>query len=66
MSISIHFGVDHCWSFVEKTVERGAPWEPAGLATKLGCVFSGSIMIMSKNDDDNTVNLTATHVLFSG
>ena len=42
---------------------RGAPWEPVALATKLGYVLSGPTMIMSHNDNGNTVNLTATHVL---
>ena len=42
---------------------RGAPWETVALATKLGYVLSGPTMIMSHNDNGNTVNLTATHVL---
>ena len=42
---------------------RGAPWEPVALATKLGYVLSGPTIMMSHNDNDNTVNLTATHVL---
>ena len=42
---------------------RGAPWEPVALATKLGYVLSGPTMIMSHDDNGNTVNLTATHVL---
>ena len=42
---------------------RRAPWEPVALCTKLGYVLSGSTMIMSNNDNGNTVNLTARHVL---
>ena len=50
------------WS-KEPCIVRGAPWEPVALATKLGYVLSGPTMIMSHNDNGNTVNLTATHVL---
>ena len=63
LPISILIGADHYWSLVEGTVVRGAPWEPVALATKLGYVLSGPTMIMSHNDNGNTVNLTATHVL---
>ena len=63
LPISILIGADHYWSLVEGTVVRGAPWQPVALATKLGYVLSGPTMIMSHNDNGNTVNLTATHVL---
>ena len=63
LRISILIGADHYWSLVEGPVVRGAPWEPVALATKLGYVLSGPAMIMSHNDNANTVNLTATHVL---
>ena len=63
LPISILIGADHYWSLVEGTIVRGAPWEPVALATKLGYVLSGPTMIMSHNDNGNTVNLTATHVL---
>lgn len=63
LPISILIGADHYWSLVKGTVVRGAPWEPVALATKLGYVLSGPTMIMSNNDNGNTVNLTATHVL---
>ena len=63
LPISILVGADHCWSLVEGTIVRGAPWEPVALATKLGYVLSGPTMIMSHNDNGNTVNLIATHVL---
>ena len=63
LPISIFIGADHYWSLVEGTVVRGTPWEPVALATKLGYVLSGPTMIMSHNDNGNTVNLTATHVL---
>jgi len=61
--MSILIGADHYWSLVEVAVVRGAPWEPVALATKLRYVLSGPTMIMSHNDNGNTVNLTATHVL---
>ena len=63
LPISILIGADHYWSLVEGTMVRGAPWEPVPPATKLGYVLSGPTMVMSHNDNGNTVNLTATHVL---
>ena len=63
LPISILIGADYYCSLVEGTVMRGAPWEPVDLASKLGYVLSGPTMIMSHDDNGNTVNLTATHVL---
>ena len=63
LPISILNGADYYWSMVEGTVVTSAPWEPVALATKLGYVLSGPTMIMSHDDNGNTVNLTATHVL---
>ena len=63
LPISILIGADYYWSLVEGTIVRGAPWEPVALSTKLGYVLSGPTTIVSDNDNDNSVNLTATHVL---
>ncbi|XP_068761945.1 uncharacterized protein [Montipora capricornis] len=63
LAVSILVGADYYWSLVEGTLVRGAPWEPVGLATKLGFVLSGPTMVMCDNVHANTVNLTATHVL---
>ena len=56
-------GADLYWSLVEGTVIRGTPWEPVALATKLGYVLSGPTMVTVDGANDNSVNLTATHVL---
>ena len=54
---------DVYWSLVEGTVVRGAPWEPVALATKLGCFLSGPTMVMVDDENGDSVNLTARHVL---
>ena len=63
LPISMLIGADHYWPLVEGAEVRDAPWKPVALATKLGYVLSDPTMIMSHNDNGNTVNLTATHVL---
>ena len=63
LAVNILIGADCCWSLVEGTVIRGAPWEPVALATKLGYVLSGPTMVMVDDENGNSVNLTATHVL---
>lgn len=63
LQVSILIGADYCWSLVEGTLVRGAPWEPVALATKLGFVLSGPTVIMCDDVHANTVNLTVTHVL---
>lgn len=50
-------------SLVEGTVITSAPWEPVAIAAKLGYVLSGSTVVMVDDENDDSVNLTATHVL---
>ena len=63
LAVNILIGADYYWSLVEGTVIRGAPWEPVALATKLGYVLSGPSIVMVDDENGNSVNLTATHVL---
>ncbi len=65
MNIQILVGADYYWSLVEGAVVRGGPHEPIALATKLGYVLSGPVVMDSQNDraDQYSVNLTTTHVL---
>ena len=63
LAVDIRIGADYYWSLVEGTVIRGAPWEPVAIATKLGYVLSGPTMVMVDDQNGNSVNLTATHVL---
>ena len=63
LAVNILIGADCCWSLVEGTVIRGAPWEPVALATKLVYVLPGPTMVMVDDENGNSMNLTATHVL---
>ena len=63
LAVDIRIGADYYWSLVEGTVIRGAPWEPVAIATKLGYVLSEPTMVMVDDQNGNSVNLTATHVL---
>ena len=48
---------------VKGTVIIGAPWERVAIATKLGYFFSEPILVKVDDENCNSVNLTATHVM---